>query len=165
MPTPRHPIRRLPGAVLVAVALVGGACRAPNQRPPVAIGPIEVYRDSTDAIALRVTLLDDRGAPTSADGTLQVNIYQLSTDWSPLAGRAVGRREPLHLVLRTVRRTDFVAVKVGTGGARHETVLYNVGRIPYGDFTRHPTEANGLAQLVFHTADGRSLRSECRFLF
>jgi hypothetical protein len=148
----------------VAAALAPG-CRSPNDRPPARIGGIEVYRDATAAIALRLTLLDDRGRPTVSDGTLEVAVYQLRSEWSPLAGRSVGLREPLALLVREIHRTDFVTVQIGAGQFRHETVLYNVGRLAYADFTHRPSESRGLVVLVFHTPDARTLRAEQELLF
>jgi len=164
MPT-RSRRRGVALASLVLILLVGPACAPLNQRPAVAVGELDAFRESSDAIGIRFSLVDDDGRFTTADGKVQISVFQVAEHWSPLAGRAFERREQLHLLVFDVARSDFVRVRVGSGKERRDTIVYNAGTVPYGEFNTPPSASKGVVELVFHTPDARALQASDTLTF
>lgn len=161
----RSIIRSAAVVLLALAALAGVSCLPLNQNQPVAVGELDAFRESSDAIGIRFTLVDAEGNPTSADGKVQISVYQIAEHWSPIAGRSFERREQLHLLLFDVAKKDFVRVRVGSGEARHDTIMYNVGAVPYAEFSRRPSAAKGVVELVFHTPEARALTASDTLTF
>ncbi len=152
----------LAAAALAALLL---SCARLNERPPTSILSVNGFGKGEGTMAVTFVLGDARGAMTTADGTARVTVFELKKVWAPLAGAWGERRVPLYTTVLHVRRRDFAEVRDPADDGRPETILYSLGILRYDQFDHPPTEARGLVEVAFHTADGTVLKGSDQFNF
>jgi hypothetical protein len=125
--------------------LIAEATLALNTNPPSYIKDIVAYKEG-DGYVIYLTLADDRGALTSADGQITATIRDET--W------------PVWTETYFVRRDHFRVTTVGYGAFERTTLLWSLGRISQQHFQLHPLRKTyGLTlEVVFFTTDGRQLK-------
>jgi len=141
---------------LLIISLMSGCTRL-NDKPPACIKSIVSY-GGADRLAVYFVLADSSGAMTTANGTVDLTIYE--------AFESNGNKIGLFSKSFDVKKTDFKKVKFGTGVWEHKEILYPVGRIAYSSFVMKPSVMTGIIKLSFKVAPyGDVLNGEKTIIF
>jgi hypothetical protein len=121
-----------------------------NDRNPEYLKTIYATKEGYDGISIYFILADSTGAPTSADGQLHLTIRDDDT------------RRTLYTFDYNVSKSDFIETTLGIGAFAHESIILNIGRIPYSAMNNVPESeyAKGIVRVEFTTKDGRVLSGE-----
>lgn len=137
-----------------------------NNAPPSYIKEIVVYKEGSDGIVIYIILADVKGEMTTASGQLNLKITETHNDISINGNMSESNLSLFSSVLQ-VQKSSFRKTKVGLGAFEHEAILFSIGRVPYSDFTKTPSEITGEVKISFITSgsDTRLLEGKETVIF
>lgn len=128
-----------------------------NDNPPSYLKSIVAYKEGYDGIAVYIILADYNGIMTTADGEMKLEIFEIHYDYYHIPAYFDSLLFSLAI---SVKKSFFSKTKVGIGAFEHEVIMLYIGRIPYSNFSKPPSEMSGKVRVNFITNDGRSLYGE-----
>jgi hypothetical protein len=140
----------VPTGLATISSLIPMVTLALNTNPPAYIKDIVVYKEGEDLV-IYLTMADDRGALTRAEGMLTVSLQQDGL--------------PVWTTTHAVSRSDFQTTTVGLGSFERTTLLYSLGRISERSLSHAQRGKLLTIQVLFITMDMAELKGTQTYWF
>ena len=140
------------GILLVLVLPVCGT----NTNSPAYIKDVVATKEG-DGFQIYFVLADSNGQPTSSDGVLY---WYITDSHNNLVS-------PVQFLTTEIRSTEFQNAKLGVGSFEHESLIYNIGRIPNSKLAgKLASETTGKVYVVLRLLpSGKELKGDTTIIF